>query len=239
MSLPTKADLHISKRNVYHQAGYAAAIYIGNKQKNLPAVHFNMTIKPSKNEKRSTGRFARIQNKHIFKIGDGRLLPNLSCSSFEVSVQRLSTAQRQQCICAIEADVINILAGALAEAKYIALRDGEIFNANLLYLDLGALKFYGGSTDMEIIDEYMECLYQDDHNKRQKKMAELFLAAYSFVNDYENWFAISKLAETILSNPRETFACEELIAILNSDAPLDFPLYVHQSFNNSGEWFGI
>ena len=158
-----------------------------------------MTIKRSRNEKRTTGQFARIQNIHIFKIGDGRLLPNLSCSSFEVSVQRLSAAQRQQCICAIEADIINILAGALAEAKYIAFQDGEIFNANLLYMDLGALKFYGGSTDMEIIDEYMECLYQDDHNKRQNKMAELFLAAYSFVNDCENWFALSKLAEIILA----------------------------------------
>jgi hypothetical protein len=76
----------------------------------------------------------------------------------------------------------------LAEAKYVALRDGEAFNANLV--NLGALHFYGGSPDIEVINEYMEC-FIPQRAERGQKLAELFLAAFSFVNKRSNWLAIS------------------------------------------------
>jgi hypothetical protein len=38
-------DPEIDSRVAYHQAGHAAAIYLGNKQKQLPAVYFQIIIK--------------------------------------------------------------------------------------------------------------------------------------------------------------------------------------------------
>jgi hypothetical protein len=203
----------IGKRTAYHQAGHVAAIYLGNKQKNLPAVHFQLAVKPYQQEAGFTGRYARIPSKCAVKLEGGRLLPDLPCS-YEMATRRLSPTECQQCQCAFEADVINLLAGSLAEAKYVALRDDEVFNANLVYL--GALKFYGGSRDLAIVNEYMDCLFQDNKTERKQKLAELFLAAYGFINDRANWLAITRLAEAIHNNPHDVFTCEELIGLLDS-----------------------
>jgi hypothetical protein len=213
-----KLNTLVSRRNAYHQAGHVVSIYLGNKQKKLPAVHFQLTVKPVGQDSGFSNRFARIKlTKQVVKLEGGRLIPNLPCC-YEVATRRLSPFEREQCQTAFEADVINLLAGSLAEAKYVALRDGEVFNANLVYL--GALRFYGGSMDLEIINEYIECLIPDCPTEQQVKLAELFLAAYSFINDSSNWFVITRLAETIFNSPQEVFSCEQLIAILDSTIPL-------------------
>lgn len=106
-----------------------------------------------------------------------------------------------------------MLAGPLAEAKYVALRDDEVFNANLVYL--GALKFYGGSSDLALISQYMECLIPDKE-EREQKLAELFLAAFSFINKKPNWNAISTLANYICDKPEIIIPCEDMIALLDS-----------------------
>lgn len=203
----------IGKRNVYYQAGRAAAIYIGNKQRNLPAVYFQIVIMSAEKNSEFSGRSLRIPQKYKAKLEGGRLIPHLPHAYQDVT-QLLSPDEQIQCRCAFEADIINILVASLAEAKYVALRDGEIFNANLIYL--GALKFYGGSMDLLLVDEYMECLYPDDTSERNKKMTELFLMAYSFVNDPANWQAVTILAETLCRSPQDAFSCEELIALLEA-----------------------
>jgi hypothetical protein len=201
----------IGKRNAYHQAGCAAAICIGNKQKNLPAVHFQIVIKLAGKTCEFNGRSLLNPQKYYAKLEGGRLIPNLPYS-YQDAIQLLSPDEQLQCRCAFEADVINMLAASLAEAKYVALRDGEIFNANLVYL--GALKFYGGSMDLLTVDEYMDCLYQDNKTERNQKLTELFLAAYFFVNQPANWQAINTLAERLCQCPQDIFTCEELIALL-------------------------
>jgi hypothetical protein len=203
--------IRIGKRNAYHQAGRVAAIYIGNTQKNLPAVHFQIVLKLAEKTSEFNGLSLRIPQKYKAKLEGGRLIPHLP-HSYQEATRLLSPAERQQCRCAFEADVINILAASLAEAKYVALRDDEVFNANLVYL--GALKFYGGSQDLLAVDEYMDCLYPDDTHERNQKLTELFLAAYSFVNEPANWQAITMLAETLCRSPQDAFTCEELIAML-------------------------
>ncbi len=207
----------IGKRNAYHLAGRVSAIYLGNKQKNLPSVHFQIVIKPTEKDGEYNGRSLRIPHKYCAKLEGGRLLPHLPYC-YQRATRLLSQAEQQQCRCAFEADVINILAASLAEAKHVALRDGEVFNANLVYL--GALKFYGGSMELLTVDEYMGCLYPDNAAERNQKLTELFLAAYSFVNEPANWQAIATLAETIFQSPQDVFTCEELIAVLerSSDA---------------------
>lgn len=201
----------IGKRNAYHQVGRVAAIYIGNKQKNLPSVHFKIVIKSSGKGSEFNGRSLRISHKYCAKLEGGRLVSHLPYT-FQCATRLLSPIEQEQCRTAFEADVINILAGFLAEAKYVALRDGEIFNANLVYL--GALKFYGDQFNLLTVDEYMDCLYPDNKTERNQKLAELFLAAYSFVNQPANWQAITTLAETLCRSPQDVFSCEELIALL-------------------------
>lgn len=206
----------IDKRTAFHQAGHAAAIYLGNKQKQLPAVHFQIIIKPQEWEGQQPGRFMRNHGKYTAKVEGGRLIQSLPLS-FAEATQYFSWPEQEECLCAFEADVINLLAGSLAEAKYVALRDNEVFNPNLVYL--GALKFYGGSSDLEVINEYLEC-FMLHRAARDRKLAELFLAAYNFVNRRSNWRAITALAEFILDTPKvepkDTIHCEEVISLLES-----------------------
>lgn len=211
LAIPTIPHVHIGRRNAYHQAGQAIAVYHGNNQKNLPALHFQIALRPPEHQSSIGGRLTRTPGKFAAKLEGGRLIPYLPYS-FEIATRLLSPPEKRQCQCAFEADVINLLAGSLAEAKYVAQRDGEVFNANLVYL--GALKFYGGGQELKIIDEYMTCLLPDNIAEQRKKLAELFLAAYSFVNEISNWQAIKCLAEAIYNNPKEVFMCEELIALI-------------------------
>jgi hypothetical protein len=217
-AMTTQSDTRIiiDKRIAYHQAGHAAAIYLGNKQKQLPAVHFQIIIKPQEWDGQQSARFMRKHGQYTAKVEGGRLIQSLPMS-FAEATQYFSWPEQEECLCAFEADVINLLAGSLAEAKYVASRDNEVFNPNLVYL--GALKFYGGSSDLEVITEYLEC-FMLHKAERDRKLAELFLAAYHFVNKRSNWRAISALADCILDTPKaeskDIILCEEVISLLES-----------------------
>ena len=216
-NMPKTTFVRIGKRNAYHQAGHVAAIHFGNRQKNLPAVHFRLLLEPDGRHTWSSKNGGKVSAKATAKLEGGRLLPDLPCT-YETATQLLAPIERQQCLLAFEADVINLLAGSLAEAKYVALRDDEVFNANLVYL--GALKFYGGSSELAAAEEYMACLYPDNPAERKKTLARLFLAAYNFINDNANWLAITQLAEAIYGRPQDIFACEDLIELLELPLPL-------------------
>lgn len=213
-TIQTKVPIHIGRHNAYHQAGHVAAIYFGNRQKHLPAVHFQISIKPFERESRCSGRMLRVPSNCAPKVEGGRLLQSLP-QSLPESTRHLSPAEQQLCRLAIEADITNLLAGPLAEAKHVALRDGEVFNANLVYL--GALQFYGGRPELETVNELMAC-YLADKVERKQKLAELFLAAYSFVNGFANWKAITALAEAVCATPKDIFTYEEIIALLTAAA---------------------
>ena len=200
------------KRNAYHQAGHAAAIYLGNKQKKLPAVHFQIIIRPQENDAQHSDPFVPLQDTCAAKVEGGRLIQSLPLSYAELT-HGFSWSQQEEFRCALEADVINILAGSLAEAKYVAIRDDEVFNANLINID--ALHFYHGKQDVDTIFEYMECLLPDKTD-RDRQLEALFLAAYHFVNNRTNWLAITALAEFIWEKPNGIIHCEEVIALLDS-----------------------
>jgi hypothetical protein len=202
----------IGKRNAYHQAGHAAAIYLINKLKQLPAVHFQIILKPQENDGKQLDRFAGIYSRHTVKVEGGRLIQSLPLS-FAEAIQYFTWIQQAEYRCAFEADVINLLAGSLAEAKYVASSDNEVFCANLL--NFGALNFYGGSSDFEIITEYMEC-YLPNKAERDQKMSELFFEAFSFVNDKSNWRAISALVEFIQDEHKSIIHSEDVISLLDS-----------------------
>lgn len=192
-------------------------------------MHFQLVSQP---QREKSLIYARNSSKYTLKLEGGRLLEDLPCC-LEMATRRLTPTERQQCHCAIEADISNLLAGYLAEAKHVALNDGEVFNANLVYL--GALKYYGGGADLDLINEYMACLIPINKVERQQKLAELFLAAYSFINNPSNWLSISRVAEAIYTKPQTIFTCEELIAVLDSPMTVITKGSINASFKNSSK----
>jgi hypothetical protein len=205
----------LSRRTAIHEAGHAAAIYLGNKQKQLPPVFFQLFINGLDSDLQSTTCLCQSYdgcNNCFTKIDDGRLIHTLP-SSVEEAICDLSLLQKQAYQRAFEADITNLLVGPLAEAHYIAQRDNEPINPRLVNLD--ALHYYGGSSDLETINDYLDCFIADPL-LQEKKLAELFLAAFNFINDPSNWHAIMALADYVLTDSKKIIGCEEIIAVLDA-----------------------
>lgn len=198
----------LSRKTAIHEAGHAAAIYLRNREKQLPPVYFQIFIADTgtKRQKSKTGNywFAKVQG--------GRLIHTLP-DSLEEATRDFSPEQKQAYIEAFEADMVNLLVGPLAEANYVALRDDEIINSRLV--DLKALHNYGGTADLQVIDDYLNC-WTADAMLREMKMAELFALAFDFINQRANWRAINALANAILANTKQLLDCEEIIAVLDA-----------------------
>ncbi|MDP3877697.1 MAG: hypothetical protein Q8Q50_12015 [Methylobacter sp.] len=77
-----------------------------------------------------------------------------------------------------------------------------------------ALKNYGGSSDLALAYEYLQS-YSANKEQKDKKLDELFNLAFGFVNDDENWAAITQLANYILGNDKNIIGCEEVVSILD------------------------
>ncbi|MEI6333757.1 MAG: hypothetical protein WCS87_04315 [Methylococcaceae bacterium] len=204
----------LSRKTAVHEAGHAAAIYLGNKQKQLPPVFFQIFIKKLKYDFQLAECLCQSGddcNYCFTKIEGGRLIHTLP-SSVEEAICDFSLTQKQAYQSAFEADIINLLAGPLAEANYIALRDNELINSRLV--NFNALHYYGGSADLETINDYLDCLVTSQSG-REKKLAELFLTAFNFINDRLNWQAITALADYILADSKNIIDCEEIMAVLD------------------------
>jgi len=198
----------LSRKTAIHEAGHAAAIYLGNKQKQLPPVFFQIYIK----ELRHAGRSPGTDSHWLAKVEGGRLIHTLP-SSIEEATRYFSTVQKQAYLQAFEADVVNLLVGPLAEANYVALRDDEIINSYLVTLN--TLHNYGGGADLKIARDYIEC-FIGDKSEQERKMSELFLAAFHFINDGAVWRAITALANHLLAQNKTIIECEEIIAVLDA-----------------------
>ena len=121
-------DQDLLKQIVFHEAGHAAAIHLYNKQKQLPPVYFQITIK--KTEYSHTKPFANrtVSRDHfVAMVEDGCLIHSLPITLIE-SANYFSLDEQDTYRTAFEADMINLLVGPLAEAKHVALRDNECFN---------------------------------------------------------------------------------------------------------------
>lgn len=207
-----ESHLQIDQRIAYHQSGHAVAIYLGNQQKQLPPVHFQVAIKQREYVGQQADRFPRTQGNYTANIEGGRLIHSLPLP-FADSTQDFIWCQHADYQRAFEADVVNLLAGSLAEAKFVALSGYGGFKGNLF--NLSALRYFGGSTDAKLIHEYME--YFIPHKaKRDRKLIELFLIATDFVNKRSNWHKITALAESIRDRPIGTIPYEDVIGLLRS-----------------------
>jgi hypothetical protein len=192
----------LSQKTAIHEAGHAAAIYLGNKQKKLPPVFFHIII--------TDCACNSHDNNCQTKVEGGRLIHTLP-SSIEEAVCSFSHTQKQAYQQAFDADIFNLLVGSLAEANYIAQRDNELINPRLV--PLTALYNYGGSSDLEIVNDYLQC-FIDDKTQQEKKITEIYCSAFDFINDWAHWYSISALANYILSNDKEIIDYEEVATIL-------------------------
>jgi hypothetical protein len=205
-------DQDLIKQIAFHEAGHAAAIYLYNKQKQLPPVYFQITIKaldrltdsPLNICSFSHDRFAAV-------VEGGRLIHSLPVALLE-SADYFSVVEQDAYQTAFEADMINLLIGPLAEAKHVALRDGEQFNAQLV--NINALHNYGGTSDLNKVYEYLD-IYIAARSRHKEKIAELFDTAFQFINHPSHWKSVERLAGYILNNKENIIGCEEAIAVLD------------------------
>lgn len=218
--IPAFASVHPDElhwRTAFHEAGHAAAIHIRNRQQQLPPVFFEIQIK------RLGGHVQDL----FAKVIDGNLIQNLPIAVIE-SLSSLSNNGQHSCQRAYEADVVNLLVGPLAEAKYVSIRDGEAFNSALI--DLNALLHYGGHSDLEKAQQYLEH-FITSKTHREKKLRELLTHAYRFVDNHRHWTCIRNLSHFILDSQQETISCDEAINIF--DQCLSGPKQNHWSKNVS------
>lgn len=201
------AHQEVYRKVAIHEAGHAAAIYLGNKRKGLPPVFFQIFITPVNGDFHSSP-FLTTDTKYIANLDGGRLIHTLP-SSIEEATHDFSSAQIIGYQRAFEADMINMLVGSLAEAKYIA----ERINPRLIYLN--AVYYFDATAELEAVNEYLDCFIANSELRKQK-ITELFLAAFNFVNERSNWQAITALADYIVNEDKSVVGCNEVIDVLET-----------------------
>lgn len=188
-------------RTAFHEAGHAAAIHLRNQQSQLPPVFFEIQVK------RPSGDNPNF----LAKVIDGNLIQNLPIAVLE-SFSSLAYSELHSCQRAYEADVINLLVGPLAEAKYVSIRDDEVFNLNLVNID--ALRNYGGHSDLEKANSYLENFITSKW-QREEKMLDLLSQAFDFIDTPQHWKCIVSLAHYILDSQQEIISCDEAINVFD------------------------
>ena len=205
-------DQDLIKQIAFHEAGHAAAIYLYNKQKQLPPVYFQITIKALDRKIDSPLNTCSLAHDHYAAVVEGgRLIQSLPVALIE-SAQYFSFTEQDAYQTAFEADMINLLVGPLAEAKHVALRDDEQFNTKLV--NINALHNYGGTSDLNKVYEYLN-IFIAARCRHGEKLIELFDKAFQFINTPTHWKAIERLAGYILNNKQNIISCEEAITVLD------------------------
>lgn len=213
--IPCLDDL-LRQRVAFHEAGHAAGIYLNNKARQLSPVIFNIVFKATIRE--TDGRsFQSIHGDCLARVEGGRLIEPLP--NFIHNVASGITAHNEPeepfsdlYKAIFEADIINLLIGPLAEAKYIANIDNELFSRQLF--NMNALNFYGGESDIAKVNEYFQSCSADEKQNEQKLNA-LFNEAFDFVNNDAHWQAITQLVIHMLASRSERMDCEEIVSQLD------------------------
>lgn len=213
-TMPNLIRQEILKRSAYHAAGYAASIYLGNERKGLSPVFFRIVKAPLKNESSVVRYIHGDQDNLIAKVEGGRLIDTLPYPPAETS-GNVAGGQEIFYEKAFDADIANILAGPLAEAKYVAHRDDETITARLV--NLKALTSYNGASEVDLVSRYFECINLPADEK-ERKIVNIYFDTFSFLSEYGNWAAISRLADHILSSDKAVIEADEAIRVMENVA---------------------
>ncbi len=202
--------LKILEADAYHQAGQALAISLGNQLKRLPAVHFQICLHPCKIE--TSERFPCREKNYTLTLEGGLLIQSLPLCLAEAENPQFCLEQADNRH-ALEADIMNMLAGPLAEAKYhAAQQDKALHKCPSLFR---ALRFYNKNPFNRPVDDYLECFFPRQVD-RQHKLIELLQASFDFINDSAIWENIKALAAFIIAHPKAIIDCEEIFSFLTS-----------------------
>jgi len=205
------------QRIAFHEAGHATAICLNNQARNLPPVFFQIMLKDL-NGKSEQGQlvYQAAHDECFAKVEGGRLIELLP-HSIDDLVQKTTGHNDamvlliKDYITAFETDIINLLIGPLSEAKHVADTDDEPFNHRLV--NLNALNNYDGTSDLELVNDYLQS-FSACKQQRDEELDALFAIAFNFINDQANWAAITKLANYILDSNKNIISCDEVISLL-------------------------
>lgn len=200
----------LNKRIAYHEAGHATAIYLYNKYKQLPPIYFHITLK--NNDAASEKPVFLSHDNVAAKVEGGCLIQNLILSFID-SENYMSAPEKADYNKALEADIVNLLAGAVAEANYVSLADNEIINAHLLSIQ--ALGNYGSQSDLDKIAEYLNCISTNPQQQKQK-LTLLLVQTFDFITHPKTWKAVEAVAKFILTCKKQKISCEEVFAVIDA-----------------------
>jgi len=229
------------QRAAFHAAGYAAAIHLNNKSQHLPPVLFNIFFRKIDYITAADGiKYRAAPNHYIAQAEGGRFIEVLPDSvdrlARELTKHNDAMVQLVEDYRLIfEADIVNLLIGPLAEARYIADIDDELFNHRLV--NLNALKNYGGDFGLALINEYLQSFFAD--KQKDEKLDALFTEAFDFVNNDAHWAAITRLANHILLSHGENIICGEEIALMLDQSMANFTERRVKPRYRDNEWFKI
>lgn len=205
------------QRVAHHEAGHATGIYLNNSFHNLPPVFFKIIFKNIDNGFDSNALLS--QDGCIAKIRGGRLIQSLPPEFDALNLKLFDCTDAMQLQVtddyrlAFETDIVNLLIGPLAEAKFSYQTDNEFFNEKMITPQ--ALRNYGGDKDLAIIKDYLQS-YSVDQEQQDEMLNQLFARAFNFINDNANWKAITRLANHIITCHKNVISCEEVALVLSN-----------------------
>lgn len=208
---PVLSEQH--KRIAFHTAGQAAAIYLRNKRMNLPSVPFRVLINIPQSQQQAF-KLTPIKRYQI-RIEGGQLVKSFAVSLTEVT-DELVRQQQQYYQQLSDADIINIMAGPIAEAKYVAERDNEIITPRLV--SFNALGFYNGMDEITTVSNYLQNR-RLNAEEQHKTMINLYLTSFIFVGDAPVWRAINELANHFLTTQQMILEADEIGTVLDGIKP--------------------
>ncbi len=135
---------------------------------------------------------------------------NLSVSQSE---SEIDPTEKTKYYRALNADVINLLAGSLAEQNYLILRDNEVINVDLV--NIKNLSRYGNYSDMQKINNYLR-FFSDCPKEQQQKLSQLLKESFIFISSPKIWKAITAVANYLLKCKKQQIHCEEVFKIIDT-----------------------
>ncbi|MDQ7089850.1 MAG: hypothetical protein Q9M50_04300 [Methylococcales bacterium] len=194
----------------FHEAGHAVAIYLYNKQQQLPSIFFQIHLNSYDDVTLLTTDDS--QTAYVAaSIEGGCLIENLALN-LSVGSSEIYPEEKEEYHRALNADVINLLAGSIAEQHYLILRDNEVIDVDLISIkNLGR---YGNYSDMQKINNYLR-FFSDDPREQQEKLTELLKKSFLFITDRQTWKSVTAVAYYLLNSQEKDVHCEDIFNVID------------------------